>query len=128
MSRQPSSSSSSVSVPSLDQLFAGIDFSAMATNIAMRPHNGFGSGSGRMSAGRGYLPTPPHSPFGRQQTQGQGTTGGHRGKSIRNRSEFQFWPQGMAMGSLVGNQFLQVRFVISHSKIVADEIDPGFWV
>lgn len=34
--------------------------------------------------------------------------GGHRGRSNRNRKEFQFWQHAMAMGSLVGNKFIQV--------------------
>lgn len=34
--------------------------------------------------------------------------GGHRGKSQKSRSEYQFWPQGVAMGSQVGKKFIQV--------------------
>jgi hypothetical protein len=98
---------------SLDELFANM-------NIAMnRPFNGFGSGSNRMNGGGGYLPTPPYTPPGRQH-QNQGNTGGHRGKSMRNRAEFQFWPQAIAMGSLVGKsdsnkRFTQVSIDISAS-------------
>jgi hypothetical protein len=123
MSRQSSTPSSTRSVPSLDELFAGIDFSAM--NIAMqRPQTGFRSRSDRMSTGMGYLPTPPHSPYDRQQTQNGNANGGHRERSKRQREQYQFWPQAMALGSLVGKRFNQVRHLSSKVEIEADEIDP----
>ena len=117
MSRQPATPSASRSVPSLDELFAGIDFSAM--NIAMqRPQNGFRSRSDRMSTGMGYLPTPPHSPYDRQQT--QNGTECHRERSKKQREKYQFWPQAMALGSLVGKRFDQVSCLPSVIRTGAD--------
>ena len=37
--------------------------------------------------------------------------GGHRGKSQKSRAEYQFWPQGVAMGSQIGKKFIQVGTV-----------------
>ena len=124
MSRQPATPSCSRSVPSLDELFAGIDFSAM--NIAMqRPQNGFRSRSDRMSTGMGYLPTPPHSPYDRQQA--QDGTEGHRERSKKQREKYQFWPQAMALGSLVGKRFNQVSCPLCVARTGADQRDPCLW-
>ena len=126
MSRQSSTPSSTRSVPSLDELFAGIDFSAM--NIAMqRPQTGFRSRSDRISTGMGYLPTPPHSPYDRQPTQNGNGNGGHRERSKRQREQYQFWPQAMALGSLVGRRFNQVGHIPDLMRIGADEVDPRLW-
>lgn len=117
MSPHPATPSSSRSVSSLDELFAGIDFSAM--NIAMqRPRNGFRSRSDRMSTGMGYLPTPPHSSYDRQQA--QDGTEGHRERSKKQREKYQFWPQAMALGSLVGKGFNQVSCLPSVVRTRAD--------
>jgi hypothetical protein len=118
--------SSTRSAPSLNELFAGIDFSAM--NIAMqRPQTGFRSRSDRVSTVMGYLPTPPHSPYDRQQTQNGNGNGGHRERSKRQREQYQFWPQAMALGSLVGKRFNQVRRLSITGVIGAYEIDPCLW-
>ena len=77
----------------------------------------------------GYLPTPPHSPYDRQQTQnGNGNgNGGHRERSKRQREQYQFWPQAMALGSLVGRRFNQVGHIPDLMREGADKIDPRLW-
>jgi hypothetical protein len=85
----------------------------MAVHVGRLPQqNGFPSGPHRShsSNNRGY-PTPPYTPPG--QHRGQDNAGGHRGRSQRSRAEFQFWPQAMAMGSLVGKKFIQVHLLFA---------------
>ena len=103
----PSTSNQPERVRTLDELFSN-----MALDLgSFAPLNGHRMGPNRShpSAHRGY-PTPPRTPAGQYQRQENG--GGHRGRSQRSRAEFQFWPQAMAMGSLVGKKFIQVSSVL----------------
>jgi hypothetical protein len=94
----------------LDELFSSVNMASMVQQL----QNGFASRSSRSSLGSGPFLTPPRTPQ-HHQNNGTANGGGHRGRSAKNRSEFQFWPQAMAMGSLLGKQrkkFQQVSYMI----------------
>ena len=91
------------SARSIDDLFRNLDLSDLARNV-----NTSNIRTNGMAPTRTQLPAnglhgrPAYDrPNGRE-------AGGHRGKSQRNRAEYQFWPQGIAMGSQIGNKFIQV--------------------
>lgn len=102
-SQQPPVITSS-SARSIDDLFRNLDLSDLArglnTSTKVRT-NGMPPIRNHLSA-RGVNGRPAYD------RQNGREAGGHRGKSQKSRSEYQFWPQGVAMGSQVGRKFIQV--------------------
>ena len=102
-SQQPPVITSS-SARSIDDLFRNLDLSDLARGLNTSTKarvNGMPPIRNHLSA-RGVNGRPAYD---RQNGREAGV---HRGKSQKSRSEYQFWPQGVAMGSQVGKKFIQV--------------------